>query len=91
MEQIVVDKNLILLDGKPLSFVTEAGLSQWEKEGTNFECRYDQITDEGEHCGKYRCLYEKEGSPETFLLVESPSSSEGFNVVLLDQPPRTLH
>lgn len=91
MHQIVVDKNLILLDGKPLSLITRSGLNQWEREGISFNCRYDQITNEGEYHGKYRCLYERDGTPEIYVLVDSPSSPEGFKVILLDHPPRTLH
>lgn len=91
MHQIVVDQNLILLDGKPLSLITRSGLIQWENDGVTFTCRYDQITDQGDNYGKYRCLYEREGTPEIFVLVESPSSPEGFCVILVDQPPKTLH
>jgi hypothetical protein len=89
--QIVVDQYLIMLDGKPLSLVTSSGLEKWESEGQNFTCRYDQITHEGEHLGKFRCLYKKEGSPEVFLLVVPPSSPDGFSIVLFDQPPHTIH
>lgn len=89
--QIVVDQYLIMLHGMPLSLITKSGLAQWENEGQRFSCRYDQITDEGEHEGKFRCLFEKEGSTEIFLLVEPPSSPEGFSVILFDQPPRTVH
>ena len=91
MEQIVVDRNLIMLDGKPLALVTPSGLSKWKSEGVSFTCRYDQITEECEHKEKYRCLYKKEGSPDTFLLVNAPSSPEGFNVILFDQPPQMRH
>jgi hypothetical protein len=89
--QIVVDQYLIMLEGKPISLITRSGLATWENEGKSFTCRYDQITHEGEHLGKFRCLYEKEGSSEIFLLVEPPSSPDGFSVVLLDQPPQTIH
>lgn len=89
--QIVVDQYLIMLHGMPLSLITKYGLAQWEDEGQRFSCCYDQITDEGEHEGKFRCLYQKEGSPEIFLLVEPPSSPDGFSVILFDQPPRTVH
>ena len=91
MEQIVVDQNLIMLDGKPLALVTKSGIAKWDSEGTAYTCRYDEITVDGESKGMYRCLYEKEGSHETFLLVVPPSDREGFSVVLLDHPPRTLH
>jgi len=91
MHQIVVDQKLILLDGKPLALVTPSGLAQWEHDGVKFTCRYDQIIDEGDNYGKFRCLYEREGTPEIFVLVESPSSPEGFGVILVDHPPRTLH
>lgn len=91
LRQIVVDQYLIMLHGMPLSLITTSGLATWENEGQSFSCRYDQITHEGEHFGKFRCLYQKEGSPEIFLLVEPPSSPDGFSVILFDQPPRTVH
>lgn len=91
MEQIVVDQKLIKLDGKPLALVTKSGIAEWDTAGIAYACRYDEITHEGDHKGKYRCLYEKEGSNETFLLVTPPSAPEGFSVVLFDHPPRTLH
>lgn len=91
MEQIVVDQKLIMLNGKPLSLVTESGLAEWERAGITYTCRYEEITHDGDHKGKYRCLYEKEGSRETFLLVAPPSAPEGFSVILFDHPPRTLH
>ncbi|MFQ1701906.1 hypothetical protein ACJ5NV_15060 [Loktanella agnita] len=91
MEQIVVDQKLIMLDGTPLSLITLSGISEWESAGITYTCRYDEITDEGDHKGKYRCLYEKEGSHEIFLLVTPPSDPEGFRVILFDHPPRTLH
>lgn len=91
MEQIVVDQNLIMLDGKPLALVTKSGIAEWEKAGITYNCRYDEITDDGDNKGKYRCLYEKEGSHEIFLLVVPPSDPDGFSVVLFDHPPRTLH
>lgn len=89
--QIVVDQYLIMLDGKPLPLITKSGLAKWEIEGQNITCHYDQISAEGAHKGKYRCLYEKEGSPEIFLLVRPPSSPDGFGVVLFDRPPGTVH
>lgn len=91
MEQIVVDQNLIMLDGKPLALVTKSGITEWETEGIAYTCRYDEITDDGDNKGKYRCLYEKEGSHEIFLLVVPPSDPDGFSVVLFDHPPHTLH
>lgn len=91
MEQIVVDQNLIMLDGKPLALVTKTGIAEWETEGIAYTCRYDEITDDGDDKGKYRCLYEKEGSHEVFLLVVPPSDPDGFSVVLFDHPPRTIH
>lgn len=91
MEQIVVDQNLIMLDGKPLALVTETGIAEWDEAGLSYTCRYDEITDDGDNKGKFRCLYEKEGSHEIFLLVVPPSDPDGFSVVLYDQPPRTLH
>jgi hypothetical protein len=91
MEQIVVDQKLIMLDGKPLALVTKSGLAEWDEAGIAYTCRYDEITHEGDHKGKYRCLYEKEGSHEIFLLVTPPSAPEGFSVILFDHPPRTLH
>ena len=91
MEQIVVDQKLIMLDDKPLSLITKSGLAEWEAAGISFTCRFEEITDDGENNGKYRCLYEKEGSHETFLLVTPPSSPEGFSVILLDTPPYPLH
>lgn len=91
MEQIVVDQKLIMLNGIPLSLVTESGLAEWERAGITYTCRYEEVTHDGDHKGKYRCLYEKEGSRETFLLVAPPSAPEGFSVILFDHPPRTLH
>ncbi len=91
MEQIIVDQNLIMLDGKPLALVTKSGIAKWDREGISYTCRYDEITGDGDSNGKYRCLYEKEGSLETFLLVVPPSDPEGFSVVLFDHPPHTLH
>ena len=44
MEQVIVDRNLIMLDGKPLALVAPSGLSKWKSEGVSFTCRYDQIT-----------------------------------------------
>ena len=91
MEQIVVEQKLNMLNGKPLALVTKTGLAKWNSEGKAYTCRYDEITDDGESKGKYRCLYEKEGSHETFLLVVPPSDPEGFSVVLFDHPPHTIH
>ena len=91
MEQIVVDQQLIMRDGKPLSLVTETGLAEWDSAGIIYTCHYGEITHDGENKGKYRCLYEKEGSNEIFLLVTPPSAPEGFSVILFDHPPRTLH
>ncbi|MEP3921119.1 hypothetical protein [Ascidiaceihabitans sp.] len=91
MQQLVVDQNLILLDGKPLCFITADGLEQWEAEGTSFKCRYDMITNDGENHGKFRCLYEKDDSQDTYILVESPASPDGFKVILVDHPTDTLH
>jgi len=91
MHQIIVDQYLILLDGKPMCLITRSGLDQWENDGISFSYRYDLISDEGEYFGKYRCLYEREGTPEIYVLVESPSSPEGFSVILFDHPARTLH
>ncbi len=91
MEQVVVDQKLIMLNGKPLSLITLSGLSEWESAGITYTCRYDEITDEGDNKGRYRCLYRKDGSHETFLLVAPPSDPEGFHVILFDYPPRTLH
>ena len=51
MQQFVVDQNLILLDGKPLAFVTKAGLREWHAQGLDFTCRYDRILDPGENNG----------------------------------------
>ena len=91
MEQIIVDQNLIMLDGKPLALVSKSGIAKWDSAGIDYTCRYDEITDEEDNKGKYRCLYEKEGSPETFLLVVPPSDPDGFSVVLFDHPPHSLH
>ena len=91
MEQIVVDQNLIMLDGKPLALVSKSGVAKWDRAGIEYTCRYDQITDDGDHKGKYRCLYEKEGSREVFLLVTPPSDPQGFSVTLFDYPPHALH
>ena len=91
MKQIVVDQNLIMLDGKPLALVTQSGIAKWDSEGVAYTCRYDEVTDDGDNKGKYRCLYEKEGSYEVFLLVVPPSDPDGFSVVLLDRPPQALH
>ena len=33
MEQIVVDQNLIMLDGKPLALVSKSGIAKWESAG----------------------------------------------------------
>ncbi|WP_417463095.1 hypothetical protein [Kordiimonas sp.] len=35
---------------------------------------------------KYRCIYEKQGADVSFVLVNSPSSSDG-RVILFDQKP----
>ncbi|MEM8635211.1 MAG: hypothetical protein AAGF33_09570 [Pseudomonadota bacterium] len=91
MEQIVLDQKLIMLDGEPLSLVTESGLAEWDSDGVTYTCRYDEITHDGDHKGKFRCLYQREGSHEIFLLVKPPSAPEGFTVVLVDHPPNTLH
>ena len=91
MEQIVVDQNLIMLDGKPLALITKSGIDEWDDAGVSYICRYDKIADDGDNKGKYRCLYEKEGSQEVFLLVVPPSDPDGFSVVLFDRPPHTLH
>ena len=91
MEQIVVDQYLILLDDKPLSLITQSGLARWENDGVTFRYRFDEVTHEGDHLGKFRCLYEKEGSPEVFVLVEPPSSPEGFQVILFDHPTHRLN
>ena len=90
MEQIVVDQHLIMLDGKPLALALKSGVAKWESAGIDYTCRYDEITDDGDNKGKYWGLYEKEGSPETFLLVVPPSDPAGFSVVLFYHPPRTL-
>ena len=91
MEQIVVDQDLIMLDGKPLALITRSGLIKWENDGEIFHCWYDEIIEEGQNKGKFRCLYEKESSSEIFLLVSPPSAPEGFNVILFDRPPQQIH
>ena len=52
MEQIIVDQNLIMLDGKPLALVTKSGIAMWDSQGTAYTCRYDEITVDGESKGK---------------------------------------
>ena len=52
----------ILLDGKPLSLVTPAGVEGWIEKGIPHSYRYDQVRDPLDGQMKYRCLYEKDGN-----------------------------
>ncbi|WBU58781.1 hypothetical protein [Paracoccus sediminicola] len=76
----------ILLDGKPLSLVTLAGVESWIEKGIPHSYRYDQMRDPLDGQMKYRCIYEKEGADVPFVLVNSPTSGDG-RVILFDQKP----
>ena len=76
----------ILLDGKPLSLVTPAGVEGWIEKGIPHSYRYDQVRDPLDGKMKYRCLYEKDGSDVPFVLVNDPDDGDG-RVILFDEMP----
>lgn len=76
----------ILLDGKPLSLVTRAGVKKWIDQGIGHSYRYDQVRDPLDGQMKYRCLYEKDGADVPFVLVNDPDSGDG-RVILFDEKP----
>ena len=77
----------ILLDGQPLSLVTQAGVAAWVENGIEHSCRHDQVRDPLSGNLKYRRLYEKDGADLTFVLVGDPDSEVGARVILFDQVP----
>lgn len=77
----------ILLDGQPLSLVTQAGVEVWVENGIEHSCRHDQVRDPLSGNLKYRRLYEKDGADVTFVLVGDRDSEDGARVILFDQVP----
>lgn len=77
----------ILLDGQPLSLVTQAGVEAWVENGIEHSARHDQVRDPLSGNLKYRRLYEKDGAGLTFVLVGDPDSEVGARVILFDQVP----
>lgn len=77
----------ILLDGQPLSLVTQAGVAAWVENGIEHSCRHDQVRDPLSGNLKYRRLYEKNGADVPFVLVSDRDSKDGARVVLFDQNP----
>ena len=77
----------ILLDGQPLSLVTQAGVEMWVENGIEHSCRHDQVRDPLSGNMKYRRLYEKDGADVTFVLVGDRDSKDGARVILFDQVP----
>lgn len=79
----------ILLDGQPLSLVTQAGVAAWVENGIEHSSRHDQVCDPLSGNLKYRRLYEKDGADVPFVLVGDRDSKDGARVVLFDQEPAT--
>ena len=55
MYQVFNVGKTILLDGKPLSLVTPAGVEGWIEKGIPHSYRYDQVRDPLDGQMKYRC------------------------------------
>lgn len=89
MNEVMNVGETILLDGKPLSLVTRAGVEAWIKSGIRHSYSYDQVRDPLDGQIKYRCLYEKDGADMPFVLVNDPDSTEGARVILFDDEPGT--
>jgi hypothetical protein len=87
MEEIFNVGETILLDGKPLSLVTPAGVKAWIEDGVQHSFRYDQVRDSLSGQMKFRCLYEKVGADMPFVLVGAPDSADGSRVILFDRKP----
>jgi len=87
MNQIENVGETILLDGHPLSLVTQAGVAAWVENGIEHSCRHDQVRDPLSGNLKYRRLYEKDGANVTFVLVDDPDSEVGARVILFDEKP----
>lgn len=85
MDEVFNVGETILLDGKPLSLVTPAGVEAWIENGVRHSYRYDQVRDPLDGRMKYRCLYEKDGADVPFVLVNDPDSAEGARVILFDE------
>jgi hypothetical protein len=79
----------ILLDGQPMSLVTQAGVEAWVENGIEHSARHDQVRDPLSGNLKYRRLYEKVGADVPFVLVGDRDSKDGARVVLFDQQPET--
>ena len=77
----------ILLDGQPLSLMTQAGVAAWVENGIEHSCRHDQVRDPLSGNLKYRRLYEKNGADVPFVLVGDRDSKDGARVILFDQEP----
>lgn len=73
----------ILLDGKPLSIVTTAGVEAWIEKGIRHSHHYDRVRDPLDGKMKYRCLYEKDEEDLPFVLVSSSSGGD-VRVILVD-------
>ncbi|MBO9468238.1 hypothetical protein J7443_23630 [Tropicibacter sp. R15_0] len=86
MKEIFNVGETILLDGKPLSLVTRAGVEGWIEEGTQYRCRYDQVKDPITGKQKYRCLFEIAQEAMPFVLVGDPDRGDG-RVILFDERP----
>ncbi len=86
MDEVFNVGETILLDGKPLSLVTPAGVEAWIDNGVRYSYRYDQVRDPLDGRMKYRCLHEKDGADVPFVLVNSPNSGDG-RVILFDSLP----
>lgn len=87
MDEMMNVGETILLDGKPLSLVTRAGVEIWIENGVKHSYRYDQVRDPLTGEIKYRCLYEKDGAELLHVLVGNPESEEDARVVLFDDMP----
>lgn len=86
MDEVFNVGKTLLLDGQPMSLVTPAGVEAWIDQGIKYSYRYDQVRDPLDGKMKCRCIYEKQGADVPFVLVNSPSSSDG-RVILFDEKP----
>ncbi|MCF7748874.1 hypothetical protein GLP43_15010 [Sulfitobacter sp. M39] len=82
MNHIEVVGETILLDGQPLSLVTQAGVAAWVENGIEHSCRHDQVRDPLSGNLKYRRLYEKDGADVTFVLVGDCDNEDGARVLV---------
>ncbi|WP_040402992.1 hypothetical protein [Celeribacter baekdonensis] len=87
MHHIVNTGETMLLEGRPLSLVTPAGIEDWTKKGIPHRLRYDQVRDPRSGNLMYRCLYEKVGGGMPYVLVSDPDTGDGGFVILFERLP----